>query len=43
VEEILGLGEGFFDRIEVWRVERQILEFGSPLLDQFAYPLSLVC
>ena len=41
-QDTLDLGEGFFDGIEVRRVGRQVQELGSPLLDQLAYPLSLV-
>src|SRR5215210_5974510 len=41
-QEVLYLGEGFFDRVEVRRVGRQVQQLCSSLLEQCAHPLSLV-
>src|SRR5919112_3346746 len=41
-EEVLYLGEGFFDGVKVRRVRRQVQELCSSLLEQCAHPLSLV-
>ena len=41
-EEVLYLGEGFFDGVKVRRVGRQVQQLCSSLLEQCAHPLSLV-
>src|SRR5215217_4843850 len=41
-QEVLYLGEGFFDGVKVRRVGRQVQELCSSLLEQCAHPLSLM-
>jgi hypothetical protein len=41
-KEALDLGVGFFDRIEVRRVGRQVQKLTTPPFDELSYPTSFV-